>query len=193
MMEDIVLVGFGGHAKSVADCIKRQNKYNIIGYTDKQNNHSKYKYLGNDDVLEDLYRSGVKNAVICIGFLGKGDIRERLYNQLKGIGFTLPLIIDPSAIVSDDAIISEGTFVGKNVVINTEANIGCCCIINTGAIIEHESKVGDFTHVAVSSILCGQVEVGQACLIGANATVIQCMSITDNSIIPAGDVVRKKR
>ncbi|WP_156032724.1 hypothetical protein [Selenomonas sp. FC4001] len=33
-MEDIVLVGFGGHAKSVADCIEREGKYHIAGYTD---------------------------------------------------------------------------------------------------------------------------------------------------------------
>lgn len=191
-MEDIVLVGFGGHAKSVADCIKRQNKYTIIGYTDFQENASQYKYLGNDDVLMDLFCSGVKNAVICLGFLGKGDIRERLYKKLKDIGFTLPIIIDPSAIVSDDTVIGEGTFIGKNAVINTEAQVGCCCIINTGAIIEHECRVGDFTHVAVNSVLCGQVKVGKACLIGANATVIQCMNVPDNKIIAAGDVVRKR-
>lgn len=192
-MEDIVLIGFGGHAKSVADCIKRQNKYKIIGYTDIQENVSQYKYLGNDDVLEDLFSSGVKNAVICLGFLGKGDTRERLYKKIKDIGFILPLIIDPSAIISDDTVIGEGTFIGKNAVINTEAQVGCCCIINTGAIIEHECCVGDFTHVAVNSVLCGQVEVGRSCLIGANATVIQCMRVTDKKIIPAGDVVRKRQ
>lgn len=192
-MEDIVLVGFGGHAKSVADCIIRQKKYNIIGYTDMHDNHSKYKYLGNDDILADLYCSGVMNAIICVGFLGKGDVRENLFKKLKAIGFTLPSIIDPTAIVSDDAVIGEGTFVGKNAIINTEAQVGCCCIINTSAVIEHECKISDFTHVAVNSVLCGQVEVGKSCLIGANATVIQCMTIPDNTIIPAGDVVRKRQ
>lgn len=192
-MEDIVLVGFGGHAKSVADCLIRQNKYNIIGYTDTKEKHSKYKYLGNDAILSDLYSSGVKNAVICVGFLGKGDVRERLYTELKKIGFELPLIIDPSAIISTDAVIGEGTFVGKNAVINAEAQVGCCCIINTAAIIEHECKVSDFTHVAVNSVLCGQVEVGMSCLIGANSTIIQCVTIPNNTIIPAGDVVRKRR
>lgn len=34
MMEDIILVGYGGHAKSVADCIERKNEYRIIGYTE---------------------------------------------------------------------------------------------------------------------------------------------------------------
>lgn len=190
-MEDIVLVGYGGHAKSVADCIKRQNEFNIVGYTDVKDNQCEYKYLGTDDVLKELFNSGIKNAVICIGYLGKGDVREKLYNALKDVGFSLPLIIDPTAIISETAVINEGTFVGKNTIINTEAVIGHCCIINTGAIVEHECRVGEFTHVAVSSVLCGQVDIGKSCLIGANSTVIQCISIPDKKIIPAGEVVRR--
>ena len=34
MMEDIILVGYGGHAKSVADCIERKNEYRIINVKD---------------------------------------------------------------------------------------------------------------------------------------------------------------
>ena len=153
-MEDIVLVGFGGHAKSVADCVERQNEYNIAGYTDRQDNHSNYKYLGTDDNLEELFNLGIKNAVICIGFLGKGDIREKLYCRLKEIGFNLPSVIDPTAIVAHSAIVREGTFIGKNAIINAEA---------------------------------------KACLIGANATIIQCITIPDKTIISAGEVVRKKQ
>ena len=30
----IVIVGFGGHGKSVADAILRQGKYRLVGFTD---------------------------------------------------------------------------------------------------------------------------------------------------------------
>lgn len=191
-MENIILVGYGGHAKSVVDCIKRQKKYNIIGYTDIKDNKCEYKYCGTDDMLTPLYKSGIKNAVICIGYLGKGILRERLYHILKEIGYNLPVIVDPTAIVSESARIHEGTFIGKNSVINAEASIGCCCIINTGAIVEHECQIGDFTHISVGSVLCGQVNVGKACLVGANATIIQCISIADRTVVPAGEVVRRQ-
>ena len=42
MMEDIIIVGYGGHAKSVADVIERQKQYKIAGYTDVDNHYSKY-------------------------------------------------------------------------------------------------------------------------------------------------------
>lgn len=189
-MEDIVLVGFGGHGKSVADAIEAGNQYRIYGYTDLQDNNSDYTYLGNDDILEELIKSGVNKAFLCVGYLGKGTLRERLDGKLRAMGFTFPVIIDPSAVISSRAIIGEGTFVGKHAVINTEAIIGKQCIINSGAIVEHECVVDDFTHVAVGAVLCGQVKVGKAALIGANATVIQCREVADRKVVPAGVVVR---
>ena len=189
-MEDIILVGYGGHGKSVADTIERQKEYRIIGYTELAEVNSRYAYLGTDDVLIKYFEKGIRNVAICQGYLGKGNLRERIYTLVKKIGFNLPVIIDPSSIISDSAIIGEGTFVGKNAIINAEAHIGKMCIINTKALIEHESVVKDFTHVAVNATICGQVEIGERVLIGANATVIQCRTIEDNVIIAAGSTFR---
>ena len=189
-MEDIILIGYGGHAKSVADCIERQGYYRIIGYTDIEENESVYKYLGTDDVLQKYYEQGVANAVVCVGFLGKGYIREEIYRKLKDIGYNLPVIKDPSAIISSSALIGEGTFIGKRAVINAEANIGKMVIVNTMALVEHECVVEDFSHIAVSAVLCGQVSVGRAALVGANATVIQGRQVCPRQIVPAGTVIR---
>ena len=189
-MEDIILVGYGGHAKSVADCIERQGRYNIIGYTDFEEQKSKYLYLVTDGVLQDFYSRGVRNVALCVGYLGRGKIRQKIYRKLKDIGFSFPIIVDPSAIISENVEIGEGTFVGKGAVLNAEARIGKMAIINSKALIEHECVVGDFAHVAVAAVLCGQVEVGQAAFIGANATVIQCLKVIDNEIVPAGMTIR---
>lgn len=191
-MEDIILIGYGGHAKSVADSIERIGLYNIIGYTDSADNYAAYKYLGTDDVLPKYLEQGCNKLAICIGYLGKGNIREILFKKFKEQGFIFPAIIDPAAIVSKSAVIGEGTFVGKGAVINADAKIGKMCIINTGAVIEHECIVEDFTHVAVGAVLCGQVKVGRAAFIGANATVIQCLEVGEGNIVPAGHVVRIK-
>jgi len=189
-MEDIILVGYGGHAKSVADCIERQKEYRIIGYTDMEKHESPYAYLGTDDILGEYYARGVRNAVVCVGYLGKGSLREKLYSLLKGIGYRLPIIVDSSSIVAETAEIGEGSFVGKGAIINAEAQVGKMTIINTMALVEHECMVEDFAHVAVAAVLCGQVHVGEAAFIGANATVIQGRSIAPRQIVPAGVTIR---
>lgn len=191
MAEAIVLVGYGGHAQSVADSIEREGKYRIIGYTDRNPQTAPYPYLGTDDVLPDLYREGVRLAAVCVGYLGKGDIRERIYDRLRAIGYRLPTVIDPSAIVSGSAQIGEGSFVGKCAVVNADAWLGKMVIINTHAVIEHSCVVGDFSHVAVAAVLCGGVTVGSRSLIGANATVLQMLCVGSESIVAAGTVVTR--
>lgn len=189
-MEDIILVGYGGHAKSVADCIERSKEYRIIGYTEPAKVESRYPYLGTDDVLTEYFNKGIRNVAICQGYLGHGELRQKIYKNVKDIGFTLPVITDPSCIVSETATIGEGTFIGKGAIVNSYARVGKMCILNSMSLIEHECNIMDFSHVAVAAVLCGQVKVGNSAFIGANATVIQCMEIPDGKIIPAGATVR---
>ncbi len=189
-MKDIVLIGFGGHAKSVADTIERMGQFNIVGYTDVKEDIecSRYKYRGTDDVLKDIYDSGVKCAAVGVGYMGKGDTRDKLYKMLKDIGFELPVIIDPSAIVSETAVVEEGTFIGKGAIVNAEAKVGKMCIVNSKALVEHETVVGDYSHVAVGAYLCGQVSLGDHVFVGAGAVVVQCVNVSAGSFIKAGEV-----
>lgn len=192
-MENIVLIGFGGHAKGIVDTIEKQGKYHIVGFIDKNCDdkcYKEYQIIGNDDNIENIFlENRVKNAFISIGYMGNSDVREKLYEKLKRIGYHLPAIIDQTAAVAEDAHIEEGTFVGKNAVVNADARIGKMCIINDGAIIEHDCRVGDFTHVAVGAVVCGMSRIGKQSFVGANATVIQCVNVGNCVTIGAGTVV----
>lgn len=189
-MDKIVIVGFGGHAKSVADCIEREGRFHIVGYTDIREQVSSYKYLGTDSVLPSLFENGIKYAAVGIGYMGRGSLRKGIYAELKSIGFEFPIIKDPSSIISDTVQIGEGTFIGKGAIVNAEASIGKMVIVNTKALIEHECVIGDFVHIAVGAVLCGQVKVGEAAFVGANATVIQCQKIKPQMLVPAGTIIR---
>lgn len=188
-MDNIVMIGFGGHAKSIADSIIRVGKYNIIGYTDRIDSNCGFKYLGTDDELKYLFETGIHKAVLGVGYMGKSYIRDSLVSQVKAIGYELPVIIDPSATIADDAIIGEGVFIGKNAVVNADSKVGNFCIINTGAIVEHENEIGDYSHIAVGAVLCGNVKIGCHCVIGANATVIQGRKIGNDCMVGANSTV----
>lgn len=194
-MENIVLLGIGGHAHSVVDSIEAGKKYSICGFLDVEERigeeYRNYKVLGTDSLLETYFEKGIKNAFISVGYLGTGDVRNRLYRQLKIIGFTLPNIIDNTAIIAEDVTLGEGIFIGKGAVVNSVAQIGNMCIINTGAIIEHDCEVEEFSHVSVGGVLCGNVYVGKSSFVGANATVIQGRKIGNNCVIGAGITIRE--
>lgn len=192
-MEDIILLGIGGHAHSVVDSIECAGKYHIVGFLDlakkKGIAYRGYKVLDVDSQMERYFQSGVKNAFVSIGYMGYGRLREELYFALKRTGYTIPNIVDPLAVIADDAVMGEGIFVGKRAVVNAAAHIGDLCIINTGAIVEHDCDVGNYSHISVGSVLCGGVRVGQRTLIGANATVIQERVIGSGCIVGAGTTI----
>jgi sugar O-acyltransferase (sialic acid O-acetyltransferase NeuD family) len=192
-MQRIILLGCGGHAKSVADAIESGGVYEIAGFIgtpeDDGFSYRDYRILDCDAGLDSIYRSGITHAAVCIGFMGRGITRSALYDRLKAIGFTLPVITDRTAVIAADAQIGDGTFVGKNAVVNSAAVVGKMAIINTAAVVEHDCEVGDFSHVSVGSVLCGNVSVGAGSFIGANATVIQGKKIGAGVIVGAGSVV----
>ncbi len=194
-LKKLVLIGGGGHCKSVLDAALRMNEYEEIVITDPIIEPGMQvlgcSVVGSDDFLIQLHQNGFDYAFITVGNVSIEPLREKLANKVESLGFKFPVIQDPSAIVADSAAIAEGTFIGKNVVINADANIGRHCIINTGAILEHECTVGDFVHVSVGAILCGEVEIGNNCMIGAGSTVIQCTKIGNHTIVGAGAVVNK--
>lgn len=194
-MEEMIILGRGGHAKSLVDVIERENKYQIAGYVvndaDQEAEKVEYPIIGSDDDLLQIFQSGIKYAAMGIGYLGRSDLRERLWRRLKEIGYLLPVICDPSAVMANHIRVGEGTMIGKGAIINTSVSIGKMCIINTGAIVEHDCIVDDFSHISVGSVLCGNVQVGEAAFVGANATVIQGIQIGKKCIVGAGTTLRK--
>lgn len=192
-MEKIILIGAGGHAKSVVDSIEQAAEYEIVGFSDNQISHEviyrNYKVICTDKDLEKIYTAGVKNAFITIGYMGNSSVREKIYNKLCSIGFNMPTIIDPSAIIATDVQIGSGCFIGKTAVINSQARIGDLGIINTAAVIEHECDIGFNVHLAGNSILCGNVTVGNDVFIGAGSVVIQGINIGSDVIIGAASTV----
>jgi sugar O-acyltransferase (sialic acid O-acetyltransferase NeuD family) len=194
-MKDILLIGGGGHCKSVIDTILAGNQFHIVGILDKGKkvgtSVSDIAVIGDDDAFESYYNKGIKHGFITLGSIGDPKVRIDLYKKMTEIGFDFPVIIDKTAIVSRNVSIEEGTFVGKRVVINSNVFIGKNCIINSGAVIEHDCRIEEFVHIAPGAILSGGVHIRENTHIGTNSTIIQNISIGSNTMIGAGSVVVK--
>lgn len=194
-MEKIILIGGGGHCKSVIDTIKSSNLYDIYGIIDIEKNIGQsvngVNVIDCDRNLIKYRNKGIKKAFITIGSVGNPKLRINLYKLALNAGFDFPVIIDKTSIVSDSVEIGKGTFIGKGAVINAETRIGSNCIVNTGSIIEHDCNIGNFVHVSPGSTICGGVKIGNNTHIGANSTIIQYKTIGENTIIGAGSIVTK--
>ncbi len=193
MGDKLLLIGGGGHCKSVLDTILALEAYSDVAIVDLKDNIGKtvlgVPIIGSDDDLSNLFKTGYKYAFITLGSIGNTRLRRMLYEAIREIGFIIPTVIDPSATVSEHVAISEGVFVGKGAIVNAGSTIEACAIINSGAIIEHDCMVGAFAHVAPGTTLCGDVTVGNDTHIGANTVIRQGLTIGSNVLIGIGSVV----
>lgn len=193
MGDKLLLIGGGGHCKSVLDTILSIETYSDLAIIDLKENIGKtvlgVPIIGSDDDLSNLFDTGYKHAFITLGSIGTPRLRKILYEIIHEIGFIIPTVIDSSATVSEHVTVSEGVFVGKGAIVNAGSTIEACAIINSGAIIEHDCIVGAFAHIAPGTTLCGDVSIGNDTHIGAHTVIRQGLTIGSEVLIGIGSVV----
>lgn len=191
MREKILLIGGGGHCKSVIDVIEQEGKFEIAGIIEKFTGESKevlaYPLVGTDDELAEL-RKKYKYAIITIGHLKSNAIRVKLFSILKELDFTLPVIVSPLAYVSQHAEVAEGTVVLHHALVNAGAKVGKNCIINSKALVEHDATIEEHVHISTAAVVNGGVKVKANTFYGSNATSKEYVEL--EGFINAGSVVK---
>ena len=170
-MEKLILIGAGGYAKSVLDSVDYFN-YQVVGFIDEyseEKEHLGYPILGKS--LDDLDKNSKYVYFISIGNNLK---RKKWYDKLVQEHKRIINIVDRSAIISPNANIGNGCFVGKMAIINSNAYISDNSIINTKAsVINGDVKIGEGSFIGSCSVIIGQLSVGNWSTVGAGAVVIR--------------------
>lgn len=192
MKENIILVGGGGHCRSVIDLIQEQGIYQIVGIVDLASKMGSsvlgYKVVATDNDLPILAKEH-RNFCVTIGHTKSSETRKNLFNVLKSCGATFPIIKSPNAYVSGSASVDEGTVIMHHSVVNANSKVGACCILNTGCVIEHDVTIADHCHVGPLAAINGGCIIQEDCFIGSKAVVIPGITISRNSLIAAGSVI----
>lgn len=188
-MKNLLLIGCGGHSRSLIDLIETTvhwKIYGLVGLPEQVGtNVFGYTVLCSDQELPAMV-DDCPLAVLAIGQLPDPSLRVHLAQYLDKIGFKSPVLISPYAVVSRHAQIGHGTVVGHGAIVNAGAVIGDHCIINSHALIEHDSQIGNHTHVSTGALINGGVTVGPRSFIGSGAMIRDGLSIPSSTVISAG-------
>lgn len=192
-MKSLILIGGGGHCKSVIE-VAESAGYEIKGILDMPDEVGKevlpgHKVIGTDDEIPQYVEEC--DFVITVGFIKNPAIRIKLYNKVKAAGGRLATIIASTAHVSKYAELGEGTVIMHHAFVNAGAKIGDNCIINTFVNIEHDAEVGNQCHISTGTMVNGECKIGENCFIGSQSVCANCIEIASDIIVGAGSVVRK--
>ena len=166
-MARIVILGNGGHARVLADCLRLHG--------------IEPEFHTDESALDDA------DGLV----LGMYDVacRERIV-ALLGVEPFVP-VVHPTAYVSPSAVVGRAPQIMAGCIVQPDVTLGDFVVLNTGAQIDHHGTMGDFAFLGPGACLAGGVTVGARAFIGANATVLPGKKIGRNALVGAGAVVAR--
>ena len=192
MNKPLILVGGGGHCKSVIEAAESAG-YQILGVLDMPEEVGKEilstKVIGTDDDIPTYVDKA--EFVITVGFIKNPAIRIKLYNKVKEAGGKFATIVASTAHISKYATIGEGTVVMHQAFVNAGAKVGNNVILNTFSNIEHDAVIGNQCHISTGTMVNGDCKVGDNCFIGSQSVLANGISVGDDIVVGAGSLVRK--
>ena len=195
-MKKLLIYGAGGLGREILELSETINKihhkWDITGFIDDDSTivghvNNGIPVLGGMEVLYGLQEP----ADVVLG-IAKTKVKEKIYDELiKNKLISFPVIIHPTAVVSDSSIISEGVVVFNLCFISVNTCIGKMSLMSAGSQLAHDSKLGDFCSVMPSVNISGNVTVNERVFIGVQSAIIQGISVGNDSVIGMGSVVVK--
>jgi len=194
-MKNIVLFGGGNQVHYTLDIIQKQGLYNVVGIIDSVHDVGSerfgYKVIGRQENIKSL----IEEYKIQAGIITIGDnwIRYYISKQIKSLikDFEFVNAIHPSVIIGNNVKIGTGVVAMAGVIINPMAKIGNHTFFATGSQIEHDCTIEDFASVSAGSILGGYVHIKKYSAITLNVTILDRVTIGENSVIGSGSLVLK--
>ncbi len=177
---NLAILGFGGHARSVADIALAAGFERLI-FIDAAAQAGE-AFAGFPALSAPPKELGPD--WVWISAIGDNARRANTPSPLPNL--ELAQVISPRAHIGVGAALGAGCVVGHFAHIGPAARVGEGCIINTGAIVEHECEVGAYAHISVNATVAGRSSVGARTMIGAGAVVIDGVRVGDDVMIGAG-------
>ncbi len=159
---NLLILGAGTHGKDVKEIAESLHIFRKIRFLDDKIGGS--GIYGRCDEAHE-FRREFPCAFVAIG---DNEVRKKYMSYLREHHFLLPSIVAPSAVISPNAEIGEGT------VIMQQANVGA-------------AEIGDFCIIAQGSMIGSESVVGSYSLVDSGAIVLRGANIPEGSYLASGE------
>lgn len=189
MSKRVIVIGAGGHGRSVAEAILLLGRDELVGFVDDGEDANatvwSYPILGTTDSLHTL-GTHADSVVVAIG---NNAVREKLQARVVEAGFELLSVIHPMAFVSPTANLGIGCAVMAGAVVGTEARLGEGVIVNGGATVDHHCIVDDFGHLGVNACMAGGSVLGRGAWMQAGSALGYGVMLENHKILLPGQAL----
>ena len=183
--QGLLILGCGGHARSVADVALAAGIKDILFVDDNAKDGENFQGFS----IQKSLSGPLPEGWMCLPASGDNTQRKVQMERAESLAWPLAILISPTATIGIGSVIAPGTFIAHHAHIGPKVTIGTGCIINTGAIVEHDCRIGSYSHIAIGATVGGSSNVGEGCSVFAGATIIDSVQICNNVTLGGGAVV----
>lgn len=144
---NLLILGAGSHGQEVREIAESIHIFKRIDFLDDDVN--KTEAIGAWEKFKNL-KDKYNAAIVAVG---DEYTRKLWFAKLTDAGYIIPTLVHPSAIVSNNATLGEGTVICARATISSGAAIGVGCIISAGVTIGRDKRFNDWTHIEADGIV----------------------------------------
>lgn len=191
-MKNLIIIGARGWGREVLWSLSGRAKageFTIKGFLDSDS-HALDGLIGKfPPILGTVEDYVVQPDDIFFCAMGDAKWRKHYAEIIEQKGGHFYTFISEKAIVSPNAVIGEGSFVGANTVISDNVVVGKQAMIHGLCTLGHDVKLGDYVSVEAYCFFGGYSSVGNNSSIHVRSTIIAHKSVGENASVGAGSVV----
>jgi sugar O-acyltransferase (sialic acid O-acetyltransferase NeuD family) len=190
MKKRLLIIGAGGHGRSVAEAALLGQDYVLTAFLDDAVTPQQHllwgcPVWGKTAILADC-RGRIDAVIVAIG---NNALREALHQHVHAQGLALATVAHPAAIVSPMAAIGEGSAIMAGAIVGTGAQLEEGVIVNCGAVVDHDCVVESFGHLGVNAGMAGGSVLGRSAWMPVGSALAYGVKVPAGRVLRAGEVV----
>jgi len=177
---NLIIVGAGGHALSVADAALSAG-WTVVGFYSPDGAGPSLT-LG--PVLSSLDSPDLSDTAFALG-IGTNHSRETVAEDIsKRFPQTeIVSVVHATAWVSPHATVHPGAVILAHTSVGPGSTVGRGALLNTGASLDHESSLGDYASLGLGARTGGNVSVGERTMIGIQAGIVHGVRVGSDCVV----------
>jgi UDP-N-acetylbacillosamine N-acetyltransferase len=192
MKNNLIIIGSGSFALEILNYFceifkpKKTKKIYFLGTTNNKNNF--YKIHENSFFVKKIPTKLNKVNTNFIIAYGNEILRSKYFKKYVK-NFTPIKLVHPTAYIASSVNIEEGAIICPQTVLSIGSKIMKNALINTGSQIGHHTVIGESSIISTGAIINGRVIIGSRCFVGSNSTVMQNIKFQNSSKVTANSAL----
>lgn len=194
-MQKIVIAGNTLSAEIMYSYLEYDDRYEVVGFTVDRDFLKESKFHGLDvtpiEELDQKYSKGEVKIILGVGYSDLNRTRQKIFVQLKDLGFKIETYIHPLARIYNKNQIGEGSIILANSVIEPFSTVGENCVIWANCTIGHHSTIESHCWIASGSVVAGEATIKTNSFLGVNVTIANKVKVGEFNVIGGSTFISK--